>query len=73
MPLTNPSTPFDKDGWGDLITDVRKLFLMARGGSNDMNQASDDVNQQTDIQRVTVEVCTEQGEKTMIVMGTQPK
>lgn len=45
MPLTNPGTPFDEDGWADALGDIRKLYLRVSGGANDLNQASEDVSQ----------------------------
>ncbi len=43
--LSNPGTPFDIDGWADALSDIRKLYLMMGGGSNDLNQASKGVDQ----------------------------
>lgn len=34
---TNASTPFNEDGWSNLINDVRTLYLAVGGGANDMN------------------------------------
>jgi len=45
MPLTNPGTPFDEDGHADILADIRKLYLMMGGKSNDMNADSKGVSQ----------------------------
>ena len=73
MPLSNPGTPMDEDGWADVLTDIRKLFLAINGGGNDLNQKTEEVSQVSDeFGEQTVEVCTDAGEKTMKVMGTTP-
>ncbi len=73
MPLTNPGTPMDEDGWADLISDIRKIWLKLEGGGNDLNNRTEETSQVSDeFTEVTVEVCTEEGEKTMKVMGTEP-
>ncbi len=43
--LSNPGTLFNEDGFGDVIADIRKLYLMMGGTSNDMNAASKGVDQ----------------------------
>lgn len=74
MGLTNPGTPFDEDGWADMIADIRKLQLAQSGGGNDMNQNTQDVTQVSDeFEDIEVRVCEDDGEKTMKVRGTRPK
>ncbi len=34
---SNASTPFDGQGWSDVINDIRTLYLAVGNGSNDMN------------------------------------
>ena len=73
MPLSNPGTAFDEDGWADVIADIRKLYLMVNGGGNDHNNRTEETTQISDeFTEVTVEVCTDSGEKTMKVLGTNP-
>lgn len=73
MPLTNPSTSFDADGFADVIADIRRLYLAIDGGGNDLNNDTKEANQVSDeFGEVTVQVCTDSGEKTMKVMGTTP-
>jgi hypothetical protein len=43
--LTNGSTPFTEDGFAAVIADLRRLYLLVGGGSNDLNNASTDVTQ----------------------------
>lgn len=45
MPLSNPGSEFNEDGWADVIADIRKLYLMMAGKSNDMNADSKGVSQ----------------------------
>jgi flavoprotein len=74
MPLSNPGTPMDEDGWADVLSDIRKLYLQINGGGNDLNNTTQDVTQVSDeFGEVQVQVCTEAGEKVMKVMGTQPE
>ncbi len=42
---SNGGTPFDENGWANVIADIRRLYLLVGGGSNDLNQASTDVTQ----------------------------
>ncbi len=73
MPLTNPSTSFDADGFADVIADIRKLYLMADGGGNDLNNSTKEANQISDeFEEIDVRVCENDIEKTMKVMGTRP-
>jgi hypothetical protein len=73
MPLSNPGTPFDEDGFADVISDIRKLYLMINGGGNDLNNRTEETTQVSDeFSEQTVQVCTDAGEKTMKVMGTTP-
>jgi hypothetical protein len=73
MPLSGPTTSFDEDGFAAVIADIRKLYLMMNGGGNDLNNRTEEINQVSDeFTEVTVEVCTDAGEKTMKVMGTKP-
>jgi hypothetical protein len=74
MPLSNPSTPFDADGFADVVSDIRKLYLMINGGGNDLNNNTQDVTQVSDeFEEIEVRVCEDDGEKTMKVMGTRPQ
>lgn len=74
MGLTNPGTPFDEDGWADIIADVRKLQLAINGGGNDLNNSTQDVTQVSDeFEGITVRICEDDGEKTMKVKGTRPQ
>ncbi len=43
--LTNGSTDFTPEGFAAVIADLRRLYLLVGGGSNDLNQASADVTQ----------------------------
>lgn len=43
--LTNGGTPFTEDGFAAVVADLRRLFLLVGGGSNDLNNASTDVTQ----------------------------
>ncbi len=43
--LTNGSTNFDEEGFAAVIADLRRLYLLVGGGSNDLNNASTDVTQ----------------------------
>lgn len=43
--LSNGSTDFTAEGFAAVVADIRRLFLLVGGGSNDLNQASDDVTQ----------------------------
>jgi acetyltransferase-like isoleucine patch superfamily enzyme len=43
--LTNPGTPFTDEGFAAVVADLRRLFLLVSGGSNDLNNASQDVTQ----------------------------
>ncbi len=43
--LTNPGTPFTEEGFASVVADLRRLFLLVGGGSNDLNNASSDVTQ----------------------------
>lgn len=43
--LTNGSTDFTAEGFAAVIADLRRLFLLVGGGSNDLNNASTDVTQ----------------------------
>lgn len=71
--LTNPGTPFDKDGWADMVSDIRRLWLQLNGGANDTNNATQEVSQVPDqFKPITVRVCVDGIEKTMRVMGTDP-
>lgn len=71
--LSNPGTPFNKDGWADVLSDLRRLFLAQSGGSNDLNQASGDANQvAAEFKPIEVKVCVDGIQKTMKVMGTDP-
>jgi hypothetical protein len=45
--LTNPSTPFDEDGHADIIGDLRRLFMMIAGGTNDLNASAVATEQDT--------------------------
>ncbi len=73
MPLTNPGTAMDKDGWADVITDIRKLYQMFEGGGNDLNNQTKEVTQVSDqYEEVTVRVCEDNIDKTMKVLGTRP-
>lgn len=87
MPLTNPGTAFDEDGWADAISDIRKLFLLfnaIKGGGNDTNnttlvenqiQATIDLgraNKNLNIYPKEVDVCVEGTRQTMHVLGTDP-
>ncbi len=38
--LTNPDTPFDEDGHSDILSDIRRLYLMVAGGTNDLNRSA---------------------------------
>lgn len=42
---TNPGTPFTEEGFAAVIADLRRLYLLVGGGSNDLNNASTDVTQ----------------------------
>lgn len=71
--LTNPGTPMDKDGWADVLSDIRRLYLMIEGGANDLNANTVEANQEPkELKRVEVHVCVDGNEKRMIVMGTDP-
>lgn len=73
MGLVNPGTPFDLDGWADMVSEVRRIRLMLEGGGNDLNNTTAEVTQVSDeFGEQTVQVCTDAGEKTMKVMGTTP-
>jgi hypothetical protein len=43
--LTNPGTPFDEDGFAQVLADLRWLKLRVSGGANDMNGDSTEVEQ----------------------------
>ncbi len=43
--LSNGGSPFNEDGWAAMIADIRRLFLLVGGGTNDLNQASTSVTQ----------------------------
>lgn len=74
MPLTNPGTAFDEDGWADAIGDIRKLFQMIEGGGNDLNNQTKEVTQVSDqFKEITVEVCIDDVRKHMKVYGTDPE
>ncbi len=73
MPLTNPGTQMDEDGWADVISDIRKLYLMMAGGGNDLNNSTDTISQVSDqFVEVDVHVCENGIEKSMKVLGTKP-
>lgn len=73
MGLVNPGTPFDEDGWADVVSELRRLRLMVEGGGNDLNAQTKDVTQVSDeFQEISVRVCEDDGEKHMKVMGTKP-
>jgi hypothetical protein len=42
---TNPGTPFTEEGFASVVADLRSIFLLVGGGSNDLNNASTDVTQ----------------------------
>jgi len=74
MPLTNPGTPFNEHGFGLVIQDIRKLFLLLEG-SNDLNAGAESTSQseqQVEVRLREVHVCVDGEEKTMQVMGTEP-
>lgn len=72
--LSSPGTPFDEDGWADVLSDLRRLFLMVEGGGNDLNNQTKNVSQISDeFQEVEVRVCEDDAEKTMKVLGTLPQ
>lgn len=74
MPLTNPGTPFDLDGWADMLSDMRRIHLMIEGGGNDLNNSTKGVTQVSDeYEEVTVRICQDDGEKNMKVLGTRPQ
>lgn len=73
MPLTNPGTSFDEDGWADALTDIRKLFQIIEGGGNDLNAQTKEVTQVSDqYEEIEVRVCEDNIDKTMKVLGTRP-
>lgn len=43
--LTSGGTPFDAEGFASVIADLRRLYLLVGGGSNDLNQDSASVTQ----------------------------
>lgn len=43
--LSNNGTPFTEEGFAAVIADLRRIFLLVGGGSNDLNNASTDVTQ----------------------------
>ncbi len=45
--LTNPDTPMDEDGWADALQDIRRLYLLMAGGTNDLNKAAEAADQET--------------------------
>ena len=74
MPLSNPGTPFNEHGFGLLIKDISRLFLLVEG-SNDLNagdESTSQAEQQVDVRLREVRVCVDGEEKTMWVMGTEP-
>ncbi len=44
--LTNQGTPFTEEGFAAVVADIRRLYLLVGGGSNDLNNASSDVTQE---------------------------
>ncbi len=42
---SNGGTPFNEDGWANVIADIRRLYALVGGGANDLNQASTNVSQ----------------------------
>lgn len=73
MPLSNPTTSFDEDGFADVITDIRKLFQLIEGGGNDLNNSTKEVTQVSDnYEEIEVHVCEDDIHKTMKVLGTRP-
>lgn len=74
MGLTNPGTPMDEDGWADVLSDIRKLFLLAAGGGNDTNNSTTNADQVADeFKPITITICEDGITKTMKVMGTDPQ
>lgn len=43
--LSNNGTPFTEEGFAAVIADLRRIYLLVGGGSNDLNNASTDVTQ----------------------------